>query len=288
MTAPAALAGYVRPETVEDALEAMASDGAIALAGGTDVVPLRTAGLIAPALLVDVKRLPELARIERRPDALRIGATATMRVLLGLDDPSAGALADAAAVVGGPQTRARATVGGNVCRSSPGGDTLAPLLVLAARAELLSRGGHRTVPLDEFFLGPGRNVRAADELLGAIDLGREGGGSAYERFTYRAYMDLAVVGAAAWVSLDEDGSCDAAAVAICAAAPVPLLVPGAAHALTGSRGDGGSVALACDAVVEAAVPIDDVRGTRRHRLRALRSVCRIAVERAFARAGGPR
>ena len=281
-------ADYVRVTTVDDALRAMAGEGAVALAGGTDLVPLRAAAMIDPSLLVDVKRVPELDRIEQRETGWRIGALVTMRRLSPCAEPALAALADAAQVVGGPQTRARATVGGNVCRSSPGGDMLAPLLVSDAHAELRSVRGRRLVALREFFLGPGTNVRAADELLTAIHVNRTAGGSAYERFTYRAYMDLAVVGAAAWVSLDGDGRCDAAALAICAAAPTPLLVPEAAAALLGSRADDGTHDRACEAAVEAASPIDDVRGTRRHRLRVLRAVCRSAVASAFQRAGGSR
>ena len=227
----------MRPSTMDEATQAMAVDGAAALAGGTDLVLLRAAGLAAPSLLVDLKHLPELREIESRDDAIRIGAAVTMsRLSIGLG-PAMGALADAAQVVGGPQTRNRATIGGNVCRSSPGGDTLAPLLVLNGVGEMRSVREGRRIRLDEFFLGPGENIRAADEILAAVALPRLGGGSAYERFTYRAHMDLAVVGAAVRLSIGDDGRCDAAAIAISAAAPTPRLVPEAAEPLVGSHLD---------------------------------------------------
>ena len=119
-------------------MQAMALDGAAALAGGTDLVMLRAAGIATPSLLVDLKHLPELGDIEAPDDGIRIGAAVTMRRLATGLGPAMGALADGAQVVGGPHTRNRATIGGNVCRSSPGGDTLAPLLVLGGEAEMRS------------------------------------------------------------------------------------------------------------------------------------------------------
>jgi CO/xanthine dehydrogenase FAD-binding subunit len=200
----------------------------------------------------------------------------------GLSAPL-GAIRDGAAVVGAGQTRARATIGGNVCRSSPAGDTLCGLLVLDAQAELRSRDASRELPLADFFTGPGRNARAADELLVGLHLPAPKGGSAYARFTYRQAMDLAVVGVACRVNLD-GGRCTSASVAIAAVAPTPLLVPAAAEALAGSAGDQGSVARAIDAVTRAAAPIDDVRGSARHRLRVLRPLAHDAITRAFSRA----
>lgn len=279
---------YVRPSTLDDAMQAMALDGAAALAGGTDLVMLRAAGIATPSLLVDLKHLPELGDMEAPDDGIRIGAAVTMRRLTTGLGPAMGALADSAQVVGGPHTRNRATIGGNVCRSSPGGDTLAPLLVLGGEAELRSVREVRRVPLDEFFLGPGQNVRLPDELLTAVVFPRMCGASAYERFTYRAHMDLAVVGAAVRLSIGDDGRCDAAAVAMSAAAPTPRLVPEAAEPLVGSRLDLRSIEYACQRLTASASPIDDVRGTRRFRLRALDAVCRRAIARAGQRAAASR
>jgi CO/xanthine dehydrogenase FAD-binding subunit len=261
---------YTRPETLEAALRAMAEDGAHALAGGSDLVSLRAAGAIAPRLLVDLKRVGCLRGVTCGPDEISIGATTTMAELAALRDPRLDAVIDGAAIVGGAQTRSRATLGGNLCRSSPAGDALCGLLVLDAIVDLRSSGAARSVPVREFFTGPGRNVRAADEIVVAIRLPARRGSSAYRRFTYRRSMDLAVVGVAARLAI-EAGRCVEASIAIGAAGPTPRLVPEAARALLGGCDD-RAIATASDLVVETASPIDDVRGTRRHRLRVLRSL----------------
>lgn len=273
---------YVRPKSLEDALVAMSSAGALALAGGTDLVTMRADGTLAPQQLVDIKSIPELRGLGGGASFM-IGAATTMRDLVDAGPLGLGAIVDGASVVGGAQTRARATIGGNVVRSSPAGDTLCGLLVLDARLHLRSVNGDRAVPIGEFFTGPGRNVRRASELLTAIEVPFHGGGSSYERFTYRSAMDLAVVGVAARMSVSA-GVCSSASVAIGAVGPVPLLVPGAAEALLGGSCEPEAIDAACAALVEAATPIDDVRGTRRHRLRVLPVLARRVIEQAWARA----
>jgi carbon-monoxide dehydrogenase medium subunit len=273
---------YQRPDNLHDALDALGPDSVV-LAGGTDLVTMRAQGSVAGRILLDIKHIPELRGVSRRAGSMEIGATTTMRQLAPTTDAGLQALADGAGVVGAVQTRNRATLGGNVCRSSPAGDTLAPLLVLGTKVQLASRSGDRTVELDDFFVGPGRNVRRVDELVTGFTVPTDGGASAYLRYTYRSWMDLAVVGVAARINM-LGSRCTSASLAIAGAAPTPLLVPDAAAALIGSACDPDALERAAQAVQGAANPIDDVRGTRAHRLRALgvltTRVIRIALERA--------
>jgi CO/xanthine dehydrogenase FAD-binding subunit len=290
MSAPAVVAPppftYHRPALLADALELMALDGAVALAGATDLVTMRAHGALAPNHVVDVKAIPALRAIEHYADGtVAIGAAASLERVAVECRTTLPAVADGALLVGAPQTRARGTVGGNVCRASPAGDTLSALLALGARARLASAaGGERVVALDAFFTGPGRSVRAPDELLTRLELPPQLGGSAYARFTYRRAMDLAVAGVAARVTLGGDGRCATATVAIGAVGPTPALVPAAAAALVGTACEADDVRAVCEEVVRAASPIDDVRGTRRHRLRVLVPLARGVVETALARA----
>jgi carbon-monoxide dehydrogenase medium subunit len=269
------MASYACPESLSEAVELLAEEGACVLAGGTDLVAMRAAGL-APTRVVDVKRLEQLEGVTGES----IGATTTLDAVRKLE-PSA--LTDGARIVGGWQTRSRATLGGNVCRASPAGDTLCGLLVLGASFELESPAAARSVAAAEFFTGPGATVRAPGELLTRIALPQVEGGSAYRRFTYRGAMDLAVVGVAARIAV-RDGICHDASIAIAACGPTPRLVPRAAAALVGSDVGVEAVATACAAVVEAAEPIDDVRGTRRHRLQVLTPLTRRVIAEALARA----
>jgi carbon-monoxide dehydrogenase medium subunit len=280
--APAGVA-YAAPGTLAAALDLLREPGAVPLAGGTDLVVLRASGAVTASALVDLKRIDALRGVERRGGATRVGAATTMADLAPQLGAEHGALADGAGVVGAPQTRNRATLGGNVCRSSPAGDTLAPLVALDAVAHLRSDRGSRAVPLRELFTGPGRNVLRADELLVAVELPHRGGASAYRRRTYRAWMDLAVVGVAVQVRTDGDGRCVAASVALGGAAPTPTLVPAAGHALVGSAFEPDAQEEAGVAVRAAARPIDDVRGSRRHRLHAAGVLTRRVLAHARAR-----
>jgi carbon-monoxide dehydrogenase medium subunit len=277
---------YVRPATLEEAIELLDRAGAHVLAGGTDVVTMRAAGALAPSRLVDVKHLKPLHGVTTDGATVTIGAATTCDELARPGTLPASALVDGAALVGGWQTRARATLGGNICRASPAGDTLCGVLVLGGMLGLVGPRGARRVAATEFFTGPGTTVRAPDELLTRIVLPHRRGGSAYRRFTYRNAMDLAVVGVAAWLELRE-GRCVDAAIAIGACGPVPRLVPSAAAALAGSAVGAESVAAACAEVVAAADPIDDVRGTRRHRLHVLAPLTRRVIADALARAAEP-
>ena len=242
---------YERPQSVSDAVAMLEGDGAVPLAGGTDVVIMRAAGTLTPRVLVDVKAIPDLRMIRKHETGWTLGAAVTMARFAQLRGKGLDALVDGAAVLGGVQTRSRATIGGNVCRSSPAGDVLPGLLVLGGRATLQSVSGSRTVGLDKFFTGPGMNVRRPDELVTQLDLKPSDGGSAFERFTYRSWMDLAVVSLAVRLELGADGTCVEAAIAAGAVGPVPILIGDAAAVLVGSRCESEAIDAACESIASA-------------------------------------
>ena len=113
---PTAMA-YRRPTDLDAALVLLASEGSLPLAGGTDFVPMQRSGAINPATIVDLKSLPELRRVEVRVEHVTIGGCVTMAEIGALGPAGIGALTDGANCVGGRQTRARATLAGNVARS---------------------------------------------------------------------------------------------------------------------------------------------------------------------------
>jgi carbon-monoxide dehydrogenase medium subunit len=260
------------------------SERASVLAGGTDLVPMRRAGLVFPSTLIDVKQIPQLGELTADEGGLSIGAAVRIEQVTALDAISYGALVDGARVLGAAQTRARATLGGNVCRASPAGDTLAGLLVLNAEIELASRDGSRTVPLARFFTGPGTTLRQPTELATRLVVPAAQGASAYERQTYRRWLDLAVAGIAVRVVLDRDQRCVDAAVAVAALAPTPVEVPAAAAELMESQLDATTIARASAAILDVVDPISDVRGTREYRLRVIPALLRRAINRAVERA----
>jgi CO/xanthine dehydrogenase FAD-binding subunit len=276
---------YERPESLADALAAMGAAGDVrALAGGTDFVLQRAGGDLAPDHVIDLKRVDALTGVTVEDGAVAIGAATTLHALSAVAGMGVDALLDGARIVGSVQTRRRATLGGNICRSSPAGDTLPALLVLDAKLALASAAGERTVRAEDFFTGPGLNVLAPGELLTTVRVSARPG-SAYARLTYREWMDLAVIGVAAAVQLDGDAVA-AAAVALGGAAPTPVLVPAAGDALAGSLPTEAAIDAAAAAVAAAARPIDDVRGSADYRRTALRPLARRVIEQAVARAKG--
>lgn len=293
---------YVEARDVAGAVAAMAA-GARPIAGGTDlVVGARHGKAPLPQALVGIHRIAELSAIEHASDGgLRIGALVTHAQLLA--DPDVAqrlpGLQDASAIVGSHATRANGTLGGNVMNASPAMDTGAPLLCHGARAVLVGPQGTRTLGLDELWTAPGRISASPDELLVAIEIpaageGSDGGAagiesSAYVRLQYRRQMEIAIVGAGAWVQLSPDGaSVQQARVAITALTPVICRVPAAEQALTGVGGGDldAAVHAAGEAAAAASRPISDVRASAEYRRAMAAVVTRRAVQAAIRRARG--
>jgi len=278
------------PPSIEDVVAALAG-GARAVAGGTDlVVGSRQGKWRMPEHLVSITRVDALRGI--RPTA---GGGLWLGALVSHGDVTADsgirqrytALADASAIVGSHATRHVGTLGGNLANASPAAETSGPLLCFGAIVTLESKSGRRTVPLDEFFTGPGRTVARPDELLVSVDLPAlpAGSGSCYARLEYRRQMEIAVVGTTVVLTLT-DGRITAAKVAITALAPTIQRVPAAEAALIGSDGGRQAAEAAGRAAAEASRPIDDVRAPADYRRAMAAVITRRVVQAAVARARG--
>jgi CO/xanthine dehydrogenase FAD-binding subunit len=150
------------PTTVAEAVAAM-SEGALALAGGTDLMVDINFGHARPMNVVGLRRIPELSEWE----GSRLGAGVTWSRIESAGPP---ALAQAARTVGSPQIRNAGTLGGNVGTASPAGDGLPFLAAVDASIELISDSGPRSLPWDQFFVGVKETARLAGELITAIRL----------------------------------------------------------------------------------------------------------------------
>lgn len=279
---------YEAPTTIADAVHLMRDDPhARALAGGTDLLVQARAGS-RPSAFVDLKRIPELVGLTLDEDGLRLGAATSAAEIC--EAPEVRALwpgfVEAVGLLGSTQIQGRATVGGNLCNASPAADTTCPLIVNRARASIVGRDGERTVDVEDFTIGPGRTVLAPGEIVVALLLPRPAArtADAYLRLIPRSEMDIAVVGAAVSVTLDEEGACVAARVAVAAVAPTALLVPEAAAELVGRHLDDDALVRAGAAASAAARPIDDKRGTAAYRRRVVGVLTRRAAGIAAARA----
>lgn len=280
---------YHRPQGLPQALELLARHGGQAslVAGGTDLLVKMKLGHAKPAQVVDVSGLAELDIRERQDGFTRLGANLTAAQLAkneGNDIPAV--LAQGAAVLGSPQVRNRATLGGNLASARPAADLCVPLLALGASAVLVGNAGLRQVPLMEFFLGPGKTILAADEVLTHVTIpawpGRVGG--AYEKLGLRKALEISLVSVAVQISLGAGGVIMQAGVALGAVGPTPLFSPGAAAALTGQPPKPEVLARAASAAAADARPIDDHRGSAAYRRAMVEALTRRALERALAQA----
>jgi len=285
---------YEAPTSLDAALDRLGSAASRAdlLAGGTDLLVQLRGGRTSPASVIDVKKIPELSRLELDDDGLRLGAAVSCWELSRRDDIRTlyPGLMEAAELIGSMQIQGRATVGGNLCNASPAADTIPALIALGARAALVGSDGERELAVEDFVTGPGQSALRENELLVEIRIARpaERTADAYLRFTPRAEMDIAVVGAGVSLTLDGSGTCTSARASLGAVADRALLVPEIAAALVGQPIDTAALERAAAAASAAARPISDKRGTAAYRTRVAGVLTKRAAAAAAERAGGQR
>jgi carbon-monoxide dehydrogenase medium subunit len=282
---------YEAPRSVADAIRLIQADpNARVLAGGTDLLVQFRSGVRQPSAFIDIKRIPELVGITIDADGARLGAATAAAVICEHGEMTRlwPGLVEAVHLIGSTQIQGRGTVGGNLCNASPAADTTCALIVNQARCVIAGPQGERVVPVDRFCTGPGETVLDAGEFLVALLIPRPAPrtADAYLRLIPRTEMDIAVAGAGVSVTLDANGVCRAARVAIGAVAPTALVVPDAARALVGSTLDAAALARAGEAASAAARPIDDKRGTVAYRRAVAGVLTRRAAAIAAARAKG--
>ena len=281
---------YEAPESVDGAVRLLVGGGprGRVLAGGTDLLVQLRAGVIAPDLVVDIKRIRETREIREDDGVLVIGAAVT-GAELGEHAAARSmwpGVVEAAELIGSTQIQGRASLVGNLCNASPAADTVPALIAAAATCRIAGPNGTRRLPVQDVCTGPGRLSLGDGEFVVALELpGRPPrSADAYLRFIPRTEMDIAVVGAGVSLTFDESGRCSAARVALGAVAPTVILVEEAGAALVGTTCDDAALAAMAAASRAACRPIDDKRGTAEYRTKVAGVLAtragRIAAERA--------
>ena len=281
---------YRSPGSVKEAVELLTSHNGAAhlLAGGTDLLVKLRAGFVAPEVVVDLKAIPELRRVESDTRGFRIGA-ATSCAELGEHAALVAAwpgVVEALHLIGSTQIQGRASPGGNLCNASPAADSVPAMIAAGAICEVAGPDGEREVPVENIVTSPGRTSLARGEFVVAFRLPkpRPRSGDAYLRLIPRTEMDIAVVGVGVALTLDEKGVCTHARVGLGAVAPTPLLVEAGANALIGTRVDEKALDALAAATSAACKPIDDKRGTVPYRVKVAGVLARRAAQIALARA----
>ena len=270
MNAPAA---YLVPASVDEAAAALSHGDATVLAGGTDLMPQIHQGVRAfRSTFVNISRVTELKTVSQSGNNIRIGALVTITELLHsrLIRQHLPILVQAADHFASDQIRNAATVGGNLCNASPAGDMLPPLLALDATAELACRKDgrlqRRSVPLDQFFLGPRRTAMRMDELLTAVEIPLPPPGH-YGRFFKlgtRPALDISIISVALTGVLVER-KLTRVRVAFGAVAPIPLRARRTEGAIEGRTLDAEIIRAAAETARAEATPISDVRASAWYR-----------------------
>ena len=248
-------------------LKARYGAGALPVAGGTDASLRLRAGLWRPTVLFSLARAG-LERLETRDGGLVAGACVTMATLAAdvAVRTTWPALAVAAGGLGSPLIRNLATLGGNLGNASPCADSAPPLLVYGAEIVVGSTRGIRRLPVDDFFIGPGRTALSEDELILEVQVPPPPPGTVavFRKFGPRRTNIIAASSLATALTL-EDGVVVRARVAAGSVAPTPVRLPGLETFLTGRSvselGDPQVQAEAADRLLGEVAPINDVRGS---------------------------
>jgi xanthine dehydrogenase iron-sulfur cluster and FAD-binding subunit A len=286
--------GYMEATTIEEALGWLTQyhGSAKILAGGTDLVVMMKMERVKPEVLINISKIPALNEIKELPDgSISIGALTTIHGLAAhpLVRTRYPGLAEACRSFGSTQVEVMGTIGGNICNGSPAADTPPVLLALCAEVTLVSQAGKRFLPLEQFFLGPGKTALQPGEMLVAINLPapQPGSTSVFLKAT-RVVADLAKASLA--ISITRQGErISSCRVAMGSVAPTPLLLPKVADVLVGRIFSTELLAEAGKLIAEAISPIDDVRSSAWYRRRIANVMLQDGLTLAWDRAAdGPK
>ena len=277
---------YAKASSVDEAIDLLNKGGVTArvLAGGTDIIVQARERRREVRLFVDIKSIPETQELKYDADGgLTVGA-ATPCYRIYSDETVKRlypALIEAASVIGGVAIQGRASLGGNLCNSGPAADSVPAMIVLDGKATIAGPNGRRTVAIEDFNTGPGRNILEPGEFVVSLNFPSPApnSGAAWQRFIPRNEMDIAVVNAGSYVRFDGN-NVSAAKIAIGAVGPTVLMVPDAAAAIVGKPLTDDTIKAAGEAAKNTARPIDDMRGTIKQR----KHLSAVLVERTLREA----
>jgi len=278
---------YISAKSLEEAagLKAKLGDTSVVMAGGTDIIPLMKDRVIMPDYVIDLKEIPGLQRLECVPgEGLYIGCLTKLRAvetseMVRKEFP---AVAHAAHCVASTQIRCKGTMVGNICNASPSCDTGPIEIVMNAVYKTVSASDPgREIPAVEFFTGVKKTALKPGELVQEIYIPQlgPGEGAAYSKHAVRKAMDLAIIGVASWVKMDDDKIADCR-IAVGGAAVTPIRAHSAEGILKGRQFTDELLERAAVAAAECCHPISDVRASAEYRA----DMVRVFTKRSFKKA----
>lgn len=275
---------YFSARSIEDACSLLSEHGkgSRVLAGGTDLLVKMKHKKARPSVLIDIKKIPDMGYIQQEEGGgLRIGALTTIQAIRNspVIKKHFSVLHQAASVLGTRQVRNLATIGGNLCNASPAAETAPALLSLEAKVEIAGPEGRRTIPVEEFFLGPDKHALKEQEILTGIQIPPppERGKGVYLKHSTRR-VDVAIVGLGMLAAL-EDQVCRDVRIALSSVGPTPMRTRKAEEVLLGQSLDRKLAEKAARVASEESVPIDDLRGEADYRKQMVKTLMMEAIKR---------
>lgn len=276
---------FFEPTTLAEASNLFAQEHAQLLAGGTDLVIGMKAYTETPETVISLQKIPGLDGITTDNNkSISIGAMTKVRQVELSEDIQQyhTALAEGASEIGSIQIRNLATIGGNIAHASPAADTVAGLLVADAQVDIASADGERSVPINELFTGPGQTVLKPGEIITQFRLPNPVSGSHYIKHKIREVMDLAFIGVASAVNV-QNGVIKEARIGLAAVAPTPIRATEAENLLSGRIPTPELLAQVGEAAAAATSPISDLRCSAEHRKEMVDVLTRQTLQNALDR-----
>ncbi|MCY3751387.1 MAG: xanthine dehydrogenase family protein subunit M [Gammaproteobacteria bacterium] len=275
---------YIEPASLSEALEILSADDETrCLAGGATLVAMLNADLVEPSTLIGLRRIDELAGITVSGDHIRVGAMTT-HTQIAADDRLSGNAAvvrDAAGQIAHPAVRNMGTIGGAVCHADPNADFPGALVAADAVLEAVGSSGARQIPAGEFFLDYLETSLEEDEILSAVLVPVEPADARGRHLKFsRTHGDYATISVSLVLVVDGD-ACSYARVAVGSAGPAPIHLDEADSLLTGSALTPEVIRQAGRKLMEAADPVDDVRGSAEYRRMIIPGLLQRAVDEAL-------
>jgi CO/xanthine dehydrogenase FAD-binding subunit len=270
---------FLRPGTLDEAVQVLAHTHATILSGGTDLFPALTGGQLKGAIM-DISSISELKGIHSSAEFFHIGARTTWSELLAAALPCGfDGLRAAAREIGSIQIQNQATVAGNICNASPAADGVAALLALDAELTLASRKGMRSLPLAEFVQGNRTTARQPDEILTAIRIPRrwENAASSFLKLGARRYLVISIVMVAVNLLVGSDRRIREAAICVGSCSAKAVRLDALEKMLAGTIVDSSMAQLPSAEHFSRLSPIDDIRAPAAYRQEAAQTLVRRAL-----------
>ncbi len=277
---------YLAPTTIGEACNLLLElgKGAKVMAGATDLIPPMKDKAISPEYLIDLKKIQGLDQLEYdEAEGLKVGALTTLRTLetSPLVKEKNPAVAHAAKVVASTQIRMKGTMAGNICNASPSCDSAPNLLAQGAKILVQGPNKDRVIKIEDFFLGVKKTSLEPGEIVTGIVIPplKENEAAAYIKHAVRKAMDLAIIGVAVKIRV-EDGICTDAKIALGAVAATPIRAPKAEAALIGKALTDETIVKASEEAMASCDPISDIRASKEYR----KDMVRVFTKRALRQA----